>query len=112
VPAADAIAKRDAVYLDIGPAGTYAIDVTNVDSPDDFVRLMAYLQRVAIVKRVTVLEAADARLRLQLDLSIGLRGFRTLVETDDTLQSQSDADPVPLAPGAIAVPLVPRYRLK
>lgn len=111
-PAADAIAKRDAVYLDIGPAGTYAIDVTNVDSPDDFVRLMSYLQRVAIVKRVTVLEAADSRLRLQLDLSIGLRGFRTMVETDDTLQSQADADPVPLAPGAIAAPLVPRYRLK
>ena len=111
-PAADAIAKRDAVYLDIGPAGTYAIDVTNVDSPDDFVRLMSYLQRVAIVKRVTVLEAADSRLRLQLDLSIGLRGFRTMVETDDTLQSQADADPVPLAPGAIPAPLVPRYRLK
>ncbi len=111
-PAADAIAKRDSVYLDIGPAGTYAIDITNVASPDDFVRLMSYLQRVAIVKRVTVLEAADSRLRLQLDLSIGLRGFRTLVETDDTLQSQPDADPVPVAPGAIAAPLVPRYRLK
>jgi uncharacterized protein len=113
-PAADAIAKRDGVYLDIGPAGTYAIDITNVDSTDDFVRLMSYLQRVPIVKRVTVVEAADSRLRLQLDLSIGLRGFRTMVETDDTLQSQADADPatVPVVPGTIAAPVVPRYRLK
>ncbi len=110
--AADTIAKRDSVYLDIGPAGSYAIDVVNVESSDDFVRLMAYLQRVAIVKRVTVVEAADARLRLQLDLSIGLRGFRTMVETDDTLQSLPDSDQAPTLPGAIAAPVVPRYQLK
>lgn len=113
-PAADAIAARDSVYLDIGPAGTYAIEVANVETQDDFLRLMAYLQRVAIVKRATVTEVSGSRLRLMLDMSIGLRGFRTLVETEDTLQPQPDLPAPELAADAPGLPVAsfPQYRLK
>ncbi|KFN45102.1 DUF2066 domain-containing protein [Arenimonas oryziterrae] len=109
-PAADAIAKRDSVYLDIGPAGSYMIDIAGVQTQADFVRLMAYLQRLAIVKRVTAVEATADHLRLQLDLGLGLKGFRMIVDTDDTLQPMGETTSVNAdgSPGAS----VPRYGLK
>lgn len=88
--AADALAKRDAVYLPTGVAGSYVIDVVGVDGQADFLRLMAYLQNQAIVQKVTVVESTAEHLRLQLDLRVGVRGFRVLAEAGGTLRALDD----------------------
>jgi protease II len=89
---ADAIAKRDAVYLDTGVAGWYAVEVSGVHSQSDFIRLMSYLQTLAVVRKVTALEATPEQLRLQLDLTVGMKGFRGMVATGSTLRPVSDLD--------------------
>jgi len=89
--AADAIAKRDSVYLNTGVAGKYRIDVIGVDNSQDFVRLMGYLQQMAIVRRVQVLQATPELLRLELDMNVGMKGFRTLIGSGGILRS-SDGD--------------------
>jgi hypothetical protein len=43
------------------------------------VRLMAYLQTMAVVRKVSVIEAQAGRVRLQVDLGVGLRGFLPMV---------------------------------
>ena len=100
---ANAIAKRDAVYLDTGVAGVHGVEVVGVDSQADFIRLMSYLQSMAIVRKVTVVEASPGLLRLQLDLGIGMRGFRTMIATGSTLRSTSETDEA-AATGARTVP--------
>lgn len=104
-PVADAIAKRDAVYLDTGPAGLQTVEITGVRSQADFIRLMAYLQTLAIVRRVQVDAATPDSLRLSLELGVGMRGFSTMLATGNTLE------PEPL-PGAVEDAIVPRFRLK
>jgi uncharacterized protein len=89
--AADAIAKRDAVYLNIGAAGKYRIDVLGVNDSQDFIRLMGYLQQMAIVKRVQVIQATPELLRLELDMNVGMKGFYTLIGTGGTLRG-TDVD--------------------
>lgn len=106
-PAADAFARRDAVFLDIGPAGKYAIDVVGVQTRDDYLRVLAYVQSLPVVRRVDVVEAAPDHLRLMLDLGVGLKGFRALVASDDTLQPPEDADTAQATPAP-----VPRYLLR
>jgi hypothetical protein len=86
-PVADALAKRDAVALDAGPAGVVAIEVQGVSGQADFLKLAAYLETLAIVRKVDVLEASPEHLRLSLDLSVGLKGFRSLVATGSVLRS-------------------------
>lgn len=83
---ANAIAKRDAIGLDIGVAGLYSIDVVGVNSQSDFIRLMSYLQTLAVVRKVTVLQAKPEQLRLQLDLGVGMKGFRSMAGTGDVLR--------------------------
>jgi len=103
-PVADAIAKRDAVYLEAGPAGAQAIEITGVDSQADFIRVMAYLQTLAIVKRVQVDAASADSLKLTLELGVGLRGFSTMLMTGDMLEPE---------PATIVDDnAIPRYRLK
>ena len=83
---ANAIAKRDAIALDIGVAGLYSIEVVGVNSQSDFIRLMSYLQTLAVIRKVTVLQATPEQLRLQLDLGVGMKGFRSMVGTGDVLR--------------------------
>ncbi len=85
--AADAIAKRDSVYLNTGVAGKYRIDVVGVDNSQDFVRLMGYLQQLAIVRRVQVVQATPEMLRLELDMNAGIKGFRTMIGSGSILRS-------------------------
>lgn len=87
---ANALAKRDGIGLDIGVAGLYSIDVIGVNSQSDFIRLMSYLQTLAVVRKVTVTQATPEQLRLQLDLGVGMKGFRGMVGTGDTLRPASD----------------------
>lgn len=88
---ANAIARRDAIALDIGVAGLYSIDVVGVNSQSDFIRLMSYLQTLAVVRKVTVLQATPEQLRLQLDLGVGMKGFRGMVGTGEVLRPTPEA---------------------
>lgn len=105
---AEALAKRDATWLSTGTAGIYAIDVVGIGDSKDFVRAMSYLEQLPVVRRVSVSQADPDRLRLQLDLAIGLKGFDSLVSTGDVLEAAS-SDGTPAPAGSLATP---RYRLK
>jgi hypothetical protein len=87
---ANAIAKRDAVLLDTGAAGPQLVEVSGVNSQGDFIRLMSYLQTLAVVRKVTVVEARPGSLRLQLDLGVGMRGFLPMVSTGTVLVPDSE----------------------
>jgi uncharacterized protein len=110
--AANALAKRDAVYLDTGPAGLYAIEVSGVRQQADYLRLMRYLGGLSVVRKVNVIRAEPDKVQLALDLSVGARGFRTLVAAGDALQAVAAApEPTPV-PGEPVVPSLARYILK
>ena len=51
---------------------------------------MSYLQTLAVVRKVTVIEASPGTLRLQLDLTLGLRGFMPMVATGNVLLPDSE----------------------
>ena len=87
---ANALAKRDGISLDIGVAGLYSIDVLGVNSQSDFIRLMSYLQTLAVVRKVTVIQASPEQLRLQVDLAVGMKGFRSMVGTGGVLRPASE----------------------
>lgn len=76
---ANAIAKRDAVSLHTGAAGPQLVDISGVNTQSDYIRLMAYLQTLAVVRKVAVVEARPGQVRLQLDLGVGMRGFLPMV---------------------------------
>jgi hypothetical protein len=111
--AANALAKRDAVYLDTGPAGLYAIEVSGVREQADYLRLMRYLGSLSVVRKAHVTMADPDRVQLQLDLSVGARGFRTLVAAGDALQAVATPEPAtPPLPGETPAPSIARYVLK
>ena len=87
---ANALAKRDGISLDIGVAGLYSIDVVGVNTQSEFIRLMSYLQTLAVVRKVTVVQATPDQLRLQLDLAVGMKGFRSMVGTGGVLRPASE----------------------
>ena len=97
---ANALARRDARAMDSGIAGLYQIDVIGVNSQADFLRLMGYLQSLALVRRVTIIEAGPGQLRAQLDLAVGMKGFRTMLASGGILQAMSD--PASSAPGQVS----------
>ena len=74
--------------------------MSGVNSQGDFIRLMSYLQSLPVVRKVTALEATPEQLRLQLDLSIGMKGFRSMVGTGSTLRPISDAEAMTPSSGA------------
>jgi hypothetical protein len=116
----DAMAKREAVYLPIGAGGSYLIDVVGIANQVDFLRVMAYLQNQPIVQKVSVVEVTPDHLRLQLDLRVGVRGFRVLVESGDTLRALDDvpegspegSTPATASVGNADSEAVPRFGLK
>jgi hypothetical protein len=84
---ANALAARDGVKIDSGPAGVYAVEVLGVGSQAQYLRLMGYLETLAIVRRVAVLDAAPGQVRLNLEMSVGMRGFRTLLANGGVLRA-------------------------
>ena len=86
-PVADALAKREAVALDAGPAGVVSIEIESVAGQAEFLKAMAYLETLAIVRKVVVIDVSPERMRLALDLSVGLKGFRSLVDGGSVLRS-------------------------
>jgi hypothetical protein len=88
---ANALARRDAVGLDTGTAGMYAVDIDGIGSQGDYLRLMAYLQGLPVVRRVAPVEAGPGMLRLQLELGVGMKGFRAMVASGSTLRAGAEA---------------------
>jgi hypothetical protein len=93
--AADALGKKYARMVAGGPAGTFAIEIDGVRNGDDYVRAMGYLQGMGIVRKIVLLGANDARLRMQLDLATGIEGFRGVLAAGGVLDLQADG-PVPV----------------
>jgi hypothetical protein len=89
--AADAIARRDAVAIDLGEPGNLTIELAGLRGSNDFTRAMGYLQTLAVVRSVQVLEAQPEALRLQLELAVGPEGFARLVAGGGVLQADSMA---------------------
>lgn len=87
--AADALFKRYAKGARGGPPGRYRVRVLGVDSVDDYLRLVGYLDRVSIVKRVQPVLATPGTLELDLDLATGITGFARLVDRGGVLSRVS-----------------------
>jgi hypothetical protein len=88
---ANALARRDAVGLDTGTAGMYAVEIDGIGSQGDYLRLMTYLQGLPVVRRVAPVEASPGMLRLQVELGVGMKGFRTMVASGSTLRAEAEA---------------------
>ncbi len=84
---ANALARRDGVYLDTGVAGLYLVDIGGINGAADYLRAMAYLQSIPVVRHVIAVEANATQMRLQLDLSVGMKGFRTLMGNSGALRA-------------------------
>jgi hypothetical protein len=91
--AADALIRKYAKPgKTLGPPGKYVVTITGVNSSDDFIRLAAYLERTAVVKRATVLRATPDGLTYELELVSGVAGFAKSVAKDGVLEPVGDDD--------------------
>jgi hypothetical protein len=91
--AADALIRKYAKPGNtLGPPGRYVVTVTGIGSTDDFIRLAAYLERAAVVKRATVLRASPDGLTYELELVSGVAGFARAASKDGVLEQVGDDD--------------------
>ncbi|HTA65672.1 MAG TPA: DUF2066 domain-containing protein [Xanthomonadaceae bacterium] len=89
--AADALAKKYAKVVAGGPSGTFTVEIDGLHGSEDYVRAMGYLEGIGIVRKIVLLSAKDDRLRMQLDLSTGMEGFRSVIAVGQVLEP--DVDP-------------------
>lgn len=92
--AADALTKRYAKRGTAGAPGTYAVTFTGIDSSDDYIRLAGYLDNLAIVRKITPQKATPDSVTFQLDLAIGLSGFKRIADRDGVVIPGEDDLPV------------------
>jgi len=91
--AADALVRRYAKPgKGTGPAGTYEVLFTGLSSSDDYIRLAGYLQKLAVVRRVTPVRATPEGVVFSLELVSGLQGLKR-VSADDGVIVGDDAQP-------------------
>ncbi|MES2857615.1 MAG: DUF2066 domain-containing protein [Pseudomonadota bacterium] len=110
--AADALFKRYAKAGSNGPPGRYRVRVLGVDSVDDYLRLMGYLDGVSIVKRVQPVLATPGTLELDLELATGINGFARLAGRGGVLSSASADAAADDAPDSDApAPRITTFRL-
>lgn len=69
--AADALVKRYA-RSETGPAGSYRMTFTGIDSSDDLNCLAGYLQGMSVVQRITPVRATAEGLEVSWKLLTGL----------------------------------------
>ena len=84
--AANYFAKRDATRMDAGKSGEIAMEIESVETTQDFVRLMSFLQNHASVRNVEVLGVNAGSLALRVDLKSGINAFRGLMRSGSVLQ--------------------------
>jgi hypothetical protein len=88
--AADALAKKYAKVAVGGPPGTFTIEIDGLHSGDDYVRAMGYLEGIGLVHKIVLMDAVEDRLRMQLDLSTGIEGFRNVIGVGQVLEVEPD----------------------
>jgi hypothetical protein len=52
---------------------------------------MGYLEGLGIVRKIVLIDAVDDRLRMQLELSTGMEGFRSVVAVGQVLELEADS---------------------
>ena len=77
-----------------GPAGTYRVVFTGVQSTDDYLRLSAALQRMSVVRKITPVRAEGSTLELDLELLSGLSGFNRMMGDDSPFEGGAGEPPV------------------
>jgi hypothetical protein len=92
--AADALTKRYAKRGTAGPAGTYAVTFTGINGSDDYMRLAGYLDKLAVVRKITPQRATPEGVTLALELPTGMSGFRRMAERDDVIVPAEGDAPV------------------
>ena len=91
--AADALIRRYARNSGAsGPAGSYRIRFSGIDSADDYIRLMGHLQDISVVRKVRPISAGPDGLLLELDLISGLPGFRKMIASRGMLVGSESTD--------------------
>ncbi|MGE8281530.1 MAG: DUF2066 domain-containing protein [Stenotrophomonas sp.] len=93
--AADALVRRYAKAPPAGAAGVYRIAVSGIHSADDYLRMSAALQGVAVVKSIMPVQANGDRLELDVELMTGLPGLNRMLGQNAALQpvgSSTDED--------------------
>lgn len=83
---ADYFAKRDASHLDAGRSGMVRMEITGIETVEDYVRAISFLQTHASVRSVDVELAMSGKLALRVDLRSGVNAFRGLMRSSATLQ--------------------------
>ncbi len=91
---ADALVKRYAKRSASGPAGTYRVVFTGIHDTNDYLTLMAQLQKMAVVRRIVPVRAAGDTLELDLELISGLSGFRRMLGDSSPLAGGEGEPPV------------------
>ncbi|NDK39175.1 DUF2066 domain-containing protein [Pseudoxanthomonas gei] len=91
---AEALMKRYGKRGSSGPAGTYRVVFTGIDSSDDYLRLSAALQGMSVVRRITPVRASGSTLEVDLELLTGLSGFKRTLGGDSPLQGGEGEPPV------------------
>lgn len=92
--AADALTDRYAKRVPSGPAGSYAVTFTGINSSDDYMRLAGYLDKLSIVRRVTPQRATPDSVTFELDLVSGLSGLRRMADRDAVIVPTDGDAPV------------------
>ncbi len=92
--AADAMSRKYAKRSAVGPAGSYRVMFTGIDSTEDYIRLSAYLQKQPLVKRITPLRAAGNTAEFQLELATGVSGLKRMAERDGVIAGGEGEPPV------------------
>lgn len=91
--AADALVEKYAKPREgAGPPGNYQVTFTGLRSGDDFIRLMGYLQKQAVIRRIVPVSASPDRIVLELELVSGLEGLAR-ASADDGVIVVDPADP-------------------
>jgi hypothetical protein len=90
--AADALTKRYAKRGTAGPPGSYAVTFTGIHSSDDYMRLAGYLEKLAIVRKITPQRATPDSVTFSLDLTSGLSGFNRMADRDGVIVA-ADGEP-------------------
>lgn len=78
----DALSRKYAKRNAVGPAGSYRVVFTGIDSADDFIRLSAYLQKLPVVRKITPVRALPGAMEYDLELLTGIAGLKRMADED------------------------------
>lgn len=88
---ADTLGRRAAQFAADGSGGRFNVQVEDVRSAEDYVRLLQGIRRMSIVRSVQPRSAGQGSLELELDLSVGLSGFARIASSSGLLEQGEEA---------------------